>query len=75
MWLMYITESERLKPLARVPKHLWRRTTSSGGGYGVRQVERSEKKTEVIMEELKGWVARQKRDSGGFQDGPCWINE
>lgn len=72
--MSYAAESGRLKPLARVPRHLWRRPAPSGDGDGARQGKRSEK-TKLTMEEVKGREARQKRDSGSFQSGPCWIDE
>lgn len=46
-----------------------------GQRWGQAGGERGEKKTEVTMEEVKGQEARQKRDPGGLQDGPCWIHE
>lgn len=70
MQVLYAIESGRLKPPAGMPRHLGRRPTPSRDGGGGRQVGRGEKTTEVTTEEVKGQEARQKRDSGGLQDGP-----
>lgn len=67
-------ESGRLKPLARVPRHLWVRPAPSEDGGGARQGKRGDE-TEVTVEKVQGREARQKSDSESFQGGPCWINE